>query len=257
MKYTILHLLFCLSYSLQAQIEYSSHRGSSLHAPENTIAAVTLAWEQNADAVEIDVHLSKDNKLMVIHDGTTKRTTGQEYRVQETSSELLRSLDVGSFKGAQYKGERMPFLNEIIDLTPVGKKLYIELKCGLDALPYLKEVIDMSPKGDRLAIICFNFDVLVAAKKMFPDLRCHLLIGKEEKLKENIQKASQNGIDFVDLKHSLITQDIVTYVHGLSMGVNAWTVDDPKDAKRLAALQVNGIETNCVPCLKEAMNKEG
>lgn len=255
MKYTFLLLMICVSFSLQAQIEYSSHRGSSIQAPENTVAAVALAWKQNADAVEIDVHLSKDKKLMVIHDGTTKRTTGQDYRVQEASSDLLRSLDAGSFKGAEYKGEKIPFLSEIIALTPAGKKLYIELKCGLDALVHLKEVIDASTHKDRMALICFNFEVLVAAKKMFPELRCHLLIGKEDQLKENIKKASQNGIDFVDLKYSLITQDIVNYVHSLSMGVNAWTVDDPKEAKRLEALNVNGIETNCIPCLKEAMKK--
>ena len=68
------------------QVEFSSHRGSSLHAPENTTTSVALAWEQGADALEIDIHLSKDNKLMVIHDSNTKRTSGKKYRVDETIS---------------------------------------------------------------------------------------------------------------------------------------------------------------------------
>src|SRR5690606_14502784 len=118
-----------------AQIEYSSHRGSSLEAPENTVASFMLAWKQGADAVEIDVHLSKDNRLMVIHDSNTKRTTGEDYVVKETHSDVLRKLDAGSFKGEKYRGEKIPFLEEIIDLLPPGKKLIVELKCDKKGLP--------------------------------------------------------------------------------------------------------------------------
>jgi glycerophosphoryl diester phosphodiesterase len=89
---------------------------------------------------------------------------------------------------------------------------------------------------------------------MFPNNSCHYLVGKEEGLKENIKKAALNGIDAIDMKHSLIDQDLVDYVHSLSMGIYAWTVDDPRDAKRLMGLRVDGIETNCVPCLKKLMN---
>lgn len=252
----LLVFFFSICHVLSAQVEFSSHRGSSTHAPENTIAAVKLAWEEGADAVEIDVHLSKDNKLVVIHDKSTKRTSGKDYRVEETLSDTLRLLDVGSFKAAEFKNEKIPFLNEIIALTPPGKKLYIELKCGIDALPFLENVINASPKKHLLAIISFNFELLVAAKKIFPENNCHLLIGKEENLKENIRIAANQGIDFIDLKHSLITREIVDYIHGLSMGINAWTVDDPQVAKRLISLNIEGIETNCVPCLKKAMKQE-
>lgn len=243
-----------LSQSVNAQTEFSSHRGSSLHAPENTIAAVKLAWEQGADAVEIDIHLSKDKRLMVIHDSNTKRTSGKDYRVEETLSETLRLLDVGSFKGEEYKNERIPFLEEILEIVPPPKTLYIELKCGLEGLPFLQKIINESTTKGQLAIICFDYDAIVAAKKMFPNHSCHYLIGKEEGLKENIKRAALNGIDAIDMKHSLINQEIADYVHSLSMGIYAWTVDDPRDAKRLLELRVDGIETNCVSCLKELLN---
>jgi len=248
-------LVIGLSQSVNAQVEFSSHRGSSLHAPENTKASVALAWEQGADAVEIDIHLSKDNRLMVIHDSNTKRTSGKDYRVEDTASDVLRQLDVGSFKGGKYKNERIPFLEEIIGMVPASKTLYIELKCGLDGLPFLQKVIRANAAKGKLAIICFDYEVIVAAKKMFPNNSCHYLIGKEEGLKENIKKAALNGIDAIDMKHSLINQDIVDYVHSMSMKINAWTVDDPRDAKRLMELRgMDGIETNCVPCLKESLN---
>jgi glycerophosphoryl diester phosphodiesterase len=243
-----------LSQGVCAQVEFSSHRGSSLHAPENTKASVKLAWEQGADAVEIDVHLSKDNRLMVIHDSNTKRTSGEDYRVEDTVSDILRMLDVGSFKGEQYKNERIPFLEEIIEMVPPAKTLYIELKCGLEGLPYLQKAINESTTKGNLAIICFDYDVIVTAKEMFPDHSCHYLIGDEEGLKENIKKAALKGIDAIDMRHSLINQEIVDYVHSLSMSINAWTVDDPRDAKRLLGLGLDGIETNCVSCLKELLN---
>ena len=252
----VLILLFVigLCQSVNAQVEFSSHRGSSLHAPENTKKSVALAWEQGADAVEIDVHLSKDKKLMVIHDSNTKRTSGKDYRVEDTVSDVLRKLDVGSFKGEEFKNERIPFFEEIVEMVPPSKKLYIELKCGLEGLPFLQKAINESSTKGELAIICFDYDVIVAAKKMFPNNSCHQLIGKEEGLKENIKKAALNGIDAIDMKHSLINQEIVDYVHSLSMGIYAWTVDDPRDAQRLMKLHVDGIETNCVSCLKELMN---
>jgi len=237
-----------------AQPEFSSHRGSSLEAPENTKASVALAWEQGADAVEIDIHLSKDKKLMVIHDSNTKRTSGKDYRVEDTASDVLRQLDVGSFKGEQYKNEKIPFLEEIIAMVPPSKTLYIEVKCGLEGLPFLQKVINETATKGKLAIICFDYDLLVAAKKMFPNNSCHYLIGDEEGLKENIKKAALNGVEAIDMKHSLINQDLVDYVHSLSMGIYAWTVDHPLDAKRLMGLRVDGIETNCVPCLKKLMN---
>lgn len=188
---------------------------------------------------------------MVIHDSNTKRTSGMDYRVEDTVSDTLRLLDVGSFKGDEYKNERIPFLEEIIEMVPPSKTLYIELKCGMEGLPYLQKVINESSTNGQLAIICFDYDVIVAAKKMFPNNSCHYLIGEKEELKEKIKKASLNGIDAIDMNHSLINREIVKYIHSLSMGIYAWTVDNPLVAKRLMKFNVDGIETNCVTCLKK------
>jgi glycerophosphoryl diester phosphodiesterase len=251
----ILTFTLGLSQLVYAQKEFSSHRGSSMHAPENTKVAVARAWQEGADAVEIDVHLSKDNKLMVIHDSNTKRTSGKDYVVKNTHSDTLRLLDVGSFKGAEFKNERIPFLEEVIALLPPGKKLIVELKCGVEGLPLLKKIVNKSPRKKQIDIICFDFDVIVAAKKILPNNSCHLLVGKQEELKETIKNASLSGIDAIDLKHSLIDKEIVDYIHGLSMEIYAWTVDDPVIAHRLLSVNVDGIESNCVPCLKDAMRK--
>src|SRR5438034_6344625 len=105
-----------------------AHRGASHDAPENTLAAVHLAWQQNADAVEIDVHLSKDGKLVVIHDATTKRTCGVSHKVRELTLAELKSLDAGKWKGRQWVGETIPTLDEVLDIVPKGRGLVIEMK---------------------------------------------------------------------------------------------------------------------------------
>ena len=97
--------------------EIIAHRGASYIAPENTVASTILAWQKGADAVEIDVYLSSDDQVVVIHDSTTNRTTGgtNDLVVSNTTSTVLRSLDVGSWRGSKYAGAKIPFLHEIID----------------------------------------------------------------------------------------------------------------------------------------------
>jgi len=250
--FSFLILFFAKIY---AQPEFSSHRGSSLEAPENTIAAVRLAWEQGADAVEIDIHLSKDKRLMVIHDDNTRKTSGQNFVVRETGSRILRTLDVGSFKGEKFKGEKIPFLEEIIATIPPGRKLIIELKCGAECLLYLKKVMRKSKKGKQIALISFDFKTITEAKKMFPGNDCHWLINGRAGLEAKIQQAANAGLDAVDIKHTDIDKEIVALAHWLHLKVVAWTVDQPADALRLIGLGVDGIESNCVPCLKEKMDK--
>src|SRR5512132_2581784 len=89
-----------------------AHLGASANAPENTLAAFELALEQNADAIELDVKLSADGQVIVIHDPTVDRTTGSHGRVKDLSLAELRSLDAGSFFSEKYTGEKIPTLEE-------------------------------------------------------------------------------------------------------------------------------------------------
>ncbi len=97
------------------RVEIIAHRGASHAAPENTLASVSLAWQMEADAVEVDVHLSKDNRIVAIHDPWTDRTGGVRLEVANTIAHHLRRLDVGSHKHHQYARERIPFLEEVLD----------------------------------------------------------------------------------------------------------------------------------------------
>ena len=126
------------------KVEIVAHRGASFDAPENTVAAIKLAWEQKADAAEFDVFLSKDGKIVVIHDADTKRTAGVDRKVADTTLEELRKLDVGKWKDAKFAGEKIPTLEEMLATVPAGKRVFIEVKCGPEIVPELDRVLKAS-----------------------------------------------------------------------------------------------------------------
>jgi glycerophosphoryl diester phosphodiesterase len=124
-----------------SSVEIIAHRGASYDAPENTLTAVQLGWQQQADGVEIDIKLSKDGHIVAFHDHGTARTTGANHTLAELTLAELRDLDAGSWKNARFAGERIPALEEILAIIPPGKRLFIEIKAGPDIVPELKRCI--------------------------------------------------------------------------------------------------------------------
>lgn len=224
--------------------DFIAHRGESGTAPENTLAAIRLAWDLNADAAELDIQLSKDNRIVVIHDGDTKRTGGQMYVVKDTPSDVMRTLDVGVFKGEAYKGEKIPFLEEVLETIPPGRELVIELKSGADVLPFLEKTVAASAFKKQLVFIGFDFEAIAEAKKLFPENRCYWLSANRKETLEKLDAVAAAGLDGVDLHFIVIDKVLMDRANALKLDVIAWTVDDPLQAKRLIDLGVSGITTN-------------
>ncbi len=236
-----------------APVAIVAHRGASAYAPENTLAAANLAWEMNADAVEIDVHFTKDGRVIVCHDGTTGRTSGVDLKISDATSEALRVLDVGSFKGEKFAGEKMPFLEEVIATVPKGKKLFIEIKCGAEVLPELKRVVLAGGKMDQMVIIGFGLDTMIEAKKVLPQLPVYWLRGtlKDEKTGKFLPhdpallaQAKEGNLNGVDMNYWGIDKAFADAAKAAGMELHAWTVDDPAEGKRLVGLGVDSITTN-------------
>lgn len=257
MKIQITVLLMLFTLNNFAQNSFIAHRGASYLAPENTIASAKLAWELGADAVEIDVYLSKDNRVMVIHDKDTKRTTNgkKNLSIEDTPSMLLRDLDAGKWKGDEFKGERIPFLKEIIETVPEGKTLVVEIKCGSEILPALKRRMEKTEKADQIVFICSGWKTILKTQKEFPDNKCYWLSGTKIGLAKKMDQAVENGLAGVNLKHSIIDEAVVSMAKERNLEVLCYTVDDPKEAKRLTEIGVTGITTNRPKWLKEEMGK--
>jgi glycerophosphoryl diester phosphodiesterase len=217
--------------------EIIAHRGASHDAPENSVAAAKLAWEQDADAVEVDIHLTKDKRIIVIHDYDTKRVAGVEKKVSEQTFAELRQLDAGSWKDAKWAGEKLPSLEEVIATVPPGKKLVIEIKSGVDTVGVLADAIMDSPKRGQFVVIAFSFDVASEAKKRLTGLPVYWLWGFSEREKKEygdpslddlIAKAKGAGLDGLDLNYKgPLTKEFVADVKRAGMVVIVYTVDDP------------------------------
>ena len=238
-------------------VEVVAHRGASHLAPENTLASVELGWQKGADAVEIDVWLTEDGRIVALHDETTKRTAGRDWKVAERTFRELRTLDAGSWKDAAYAGERIPSLEEILATVPDGKRLFIEVKCSTAILPELERVLKASGRlPDQTVIISFDFALAKEAKRCMPDRPVLWIHGRSPKRDEKtgrvsarpeelIEKCRQAGLDGLDVNHeSELTPEIVQRMHALGLELHVWTVNSPQEARRLIELGVDGITTD-------------
>ncbi len=254
MKTILLSIFFLILYQMQMQAQYLvAHRGASYLAPENTVASAKLAWELDADAVEVDVYLSKDGVIVVNHDKDTQRTSGEKLVIEETDAARLRKLDVGSYKDKKYKGEKMPILEEIIATVPPGKELFIEIKCGPEIVTVLEKEINKSTKKDQMIIISFDKEVVVQTKKQMPDTPVYWLRGNftEYSLDEVVAIAKENKLDGLDLSYKLITPELMQRMKQEGLEVHVYTVNDAKTAKKLMEMQVAGITTDRPQWLRE------
>ncbi len=252
---TSLFILFVLN--IMAQNTFIAHRGASYTAPENTVASAKLAWEIGADAVECDIHLSKDNRIMVIHDKDTKRTctSKKNLSIADAPSTLLRDLDAGSWKDKKFKGEKIPFLSELIETIPEGKMLVVEIKCGTEVIPPLERLMEKCKKQDQIVFIAFDWKTILETKKAFPANKCYWLSSSKNGLGKKIREAAENGLDGVNLHYSAIDEEIVEAAKENNIEVLSWTVDDPAEAKRLIDLGVTKLTTNRPDWLKEEVGK--
>ncbi|MEX2187179.1 MAG: glycerophosphodiester phosphodiesterase [Pirellulales bacterium] len=244
--------------------EIVAHRGASHGAPENTIAAIRLAWEQKADAVEFDVYLTKDGQIVVIHDADTKRTAGVARKVVDQSFAELRKLDVGSWKHARFAGEKIPSLAEVLSEIPAGKRAFIEVKCGPEIVPELKRVAQASKLGsEQMAVISFNAEVVAAAKAALPQLKAYWIVDpKPDKkpawtTKSLLAKSQEIKADGLDLSvQPIVTGEFVRGMKRENLPVFVWTVDDAAVAKRMVAAGVLGITTNRPAWLREQLQQK-
>ncbi|MBI5759272.1 MAG: glycerophosphodiester phosphodiesterase [Planctomycetales bacterium] len=255
---TLLFGATVLSVSPNDQIsatEIVAHRGESADAPENTLAAFRLAWERKVPAIELDVHLTKDDRLIVCHDADTKRTTGTSMLIAKSTLAELRTLDAGRWKGARWAGEKLPTLEEALATIPDGARCFIEVKVGPEAVPALVKAVEGSGKcPEQLAVIAFNAKTIAESKQKMPQYEAYWLSGfRQDKatgawspgVDELIQQAKSINADGLDLSHQgPIDREFVQRVKAAKLKLFVWTVDDTVIARKFADLGVDGITTN-------------
>lgn len=229
------------------------------------MAAFRLGFEQEADAVELDVHLSSDGEVVVIHDSSTRRTTGHDQAVAGQTLEELRARDAGSWKGDRWNGEKIPTLAEALTTVPVGKRkrLFIEIKSSAEILPKLQRVLSESGvPPERLVIIGFNYETMRRAKELLPQIRMYWLVSPERdkrleefpRLEDLIEKTKEAKLEGLNLSFKFpIDQAFVSKVRAAGLELYVWTVNDAPVARELAEAGVQGITTDRPEWLRDQL----
>ncbi len=255
--------ILCAGAAVAAPV-FIAHRGASHEAPENTIAAFNLAWQENADGIEGDFYLTKDGEIVCIHDNTTKRTTGQNIKVAEATLAELRQLDTGSWKGERWRGARIPTIEEVLATVTEGRKVFIEIKCGPKILQALKKALaDGKLQPGQAVILSFSTELIAETKRQIPEMKALWLTGfktdentgvVEPSAIEIVATLEKIGADGVSCRsHTIIDQQFMKTLQAAHKEVHIWTVDDVVKAKRFVYLGVDSIISNRAGWLKQQL----
>jgi len=239
-----------------------AHRGASGDAPENTLAAFELGWKQGADALEGDFHLTRDGRIVCIHDGSTGRVGDRDLKIAEHTLAELLEVDVGLHKGEPFRGQRIPTLAQVLATVPKGGKVFLELKSAAPIVAAMKaELTRLKFRLEQVMFISFDASVLAEAKRQLPDVQTSWLCGFHsqpggwsptvEKVVATLREICADGLDVN--AHECVDERFVTKLRGAGMGFHCWTVDQPQVAKRFAALGVESITTNLPGAIRSSL----
>ncbi len=244
-----------------------AHRGASHDAPENTLASFRLAFEQGADGIESDWHLTSDGQVACIHDPDTERVVGKKLVVNKSTLKELQTLDVGKWKDPKYAGERIPTLADVLAIVPPGKKHFIELKSKAEIVaPIAKIIASSSLKPEQIVIISFHADAVAESKKLMPQIKAYWLCGFKQKkdgtlpptvdeVATTVQKIHADGLD-AEAVPDHVNADFIKRLNDLGCrDFSVWTVDDPAVAEFYKKLGVWSITTNRPGWLREQLQK--
>jgi len=257
-------LLFAMTEFSDAQL-IVAHRGASHAAPENTLAAFGLAWREGADAIEGDFRLTKDGRIVCIHDESTKRTAGVDLKVAESTWEQLQRLDVGAWKGRRWAGERIPSLEQVLASVPKGKLAFLELKSGPEIAEPLAKVLAESDIGkDQVVIMAFDWGVVKAVRAALPEIKTNWLVAYQRNeqsgewkpdvhyIIRGLEAAGATGLGS-QAERAVVNAEFSEEFRRHDFELHVWTVNSPSAALAFRDLGVDSITTDRPAYLRRAL----
>lgn len=238
-----------------------AHRGASGLAPENTLAAFRLALELGTDALECDLHRTRDGQVVVIHDDAVNRTTNGRGRVGDLTWAELQRLDAGSWFDKRFRGERIPCLEELLALArPHEVRLLLEIKVQgnpAEGMETAKETLRLVRRFalSRVTFLCFDARVVKGLGESRPWGEAGWLVKKiPTKVVERLRALGARAL----APHwSCVNEKLVSELHEAGYPLIVWTVDEPERIKRLLRLGVDAIATNFPDRLNAVLRTAG
>ncbi len=224
-----------------------AHRGFSGKYPENTMIAFRKAVEIGVDGIELDVHLTKDNEIVIIHDENVKRTCGGDGLVKDMTLAELKKLDASStFKGVYGKNE-IPTLREYFELVKCTDVITnIELKTGVYEYPTIeKRVVDLVREyglEKKIIFSSFNHFTVKRCEEIAPDIKRGFLTG--DWLVDFGKYTKERNVQCCHPWHITLSQAVVDEMHAAGCEINTWTVNEYEDIERLSLMGVDSLIGN-------------
>ncbi len=254
MKRIILLIFFIGTGASMASVLPIAHRGASAYAPENTLSAILKAIELKSKYIEVDVHMSKDGEIVVIHDQTVDRTSSGSGRVYEKSLRGLKELDFGSWFGPDFKGEKIPTLREVLAVIPQGYTLIIELKDEGEIYNNIKKKIIKQVKEynleNQVILKSFSFKILNTFEALAPEIeRLYCTFGGNSWITldnflrfKSIFEGSQ--FSYLQVHKFFLGTSLIKQSHQRGIKIIVWDVHDQDTIDKFKSLGVDFIESN-------------
>lgn len=242
-----------------------AHRGASAQAPENTMEAFRLGVEAGADAIELDVHLTADGQLAVIHDETLDRTTDRTGRIAELTMDQVREANAGAtftrsgdsgFPFAE-RGLRVPTLPEVLEWLPDGIGLVVEIKARAAADAVVEAVRGHAVRdGGRLAVISFDEATIERVRELDPSIRTGYLLVPSQPVEPALTWATEHGHVGVfpwDGDLGMDPLPLMAQARAYGREIGCYVVNDPGRMKHLAACGIWGFVTDVPDVARAAL----
>ncbi len=259
-------LLFSVTF-LTAQVSFPiniAHRGASHDAPENTLAAFHLAKLQKADALELDVRMTADSQLVVLHDAGIDRTTDGSGNVSEIQFQELRSYDAGSWFDERFSDEKVPLLEEVLALADSVTTIIIEIKSTEEGIEQrVINIINTSGKKDRVILKSFYPDVIQRFAQLAPDIPriyvfafhwpiLNFTFGTVPRFENIFDTPAQ----FLQIHRLAVSRSFIRKAHLHGFSVIVWGVNSKDDMEAMIELGADGIETDRPWVLHKLIERE-
>jgi glycerophosphoryl diester phosphodiesterase len=245
--------LLVVNVARQAQaVRVIAHRGSSVAAPENTLAAFRLAADQAADFVELDVQESIDGEVLVVHDSDLMKVGRSPLKIWESAAADLRAIDIGSYRAPQFSSERVPTLAEVLALCKGRARVIVELKSYGHAERLEERVIEVvEAAGMERETIFMSLEHSMSRrmKELRPSWRVGAVVARA------VGDLTTAGADFLAVETQLATRAFVRQAHAAKQEVYVWTVNDPALMFQLMSRGVDGLITDRPDLAREVISR--
>ena len=222
-----------------------AHRGISFDLPENSLSAFNASWAVGVDGIEGDFHLTRDGSIVCIHDDNTSRVCNKNLVICNSTLQELKELNL-QCEGKNHLNIKIPTLTEVLKTVPSGKKIFIEIKCGVEILsPLVKELSRSKINSNQVVIISFDSQVVKELKEMAPEYKALLLYSYEEgrEVSSLINEMFDIKADGIGTDNEL-SKEFVEKVIISGLEYHSWTIDNADTANQLISWGSNSITTN-------------